>query len=309
MKMAFSGFANRMKFGSQTLSPVQPTNLSDGISKENLTEEPISENSVGEKPQSLAAANEAGKGRFTNLTKSIGNTLSGFQEITAKANIPKVEGFLTRESAENQTEAVNSTETSSHVGKFTKFTKSIGGSLSGLRETAAQQTKVSEKNVNLSSENNTDKEAEGATSADIFTDEGRFAKVSKSLSGIGLLHSKVDPIYVKKASEGDKPELRQPTPRNSSWGKNLLDDGPRQETRFQRLKEVGSGSLEELKEEELISFDDGSNEAKANIAVGEEDKSNVLFDDENEMSFADVPLTEDEVNMSGIEGENEGKEG
>merc|ERR1711957_630519 len=88
-------------------------------------------------------------------------------------------------------------------------------------------------------------------------------------------------------------------------------------TEFQRLKEEGSDSLGNsflrkhrgLKEEESISFDDDSNKAKdAGAVSGGGGKLNVLFSD-SDNSFADVPLTDDEVNSNVIQEETKGEEG
>merc|ERR1712194_31174 len=290
-----------------------------GVEKGNLAKEQIAEKSMGEKPESRVAGDAAGGGKFTSFTKSISGTLSGLRESTANVQVSEEGGE--KESAEKQAKTTTSTGNPPGAGRFTKFTESISGSLSGLRETTAH-AKVTEENEGRVSKKSAEEQTKGATSADNSTEGGRFTKISKSFSGIGLLQAKADSTDPKKSSEGDKTEsMTQRTLAsigNSSLGKLLLEDAPRPKTRFQRLKEEESDSLvnsssrklQGLKAEEVMSFEDGSNEAKdASAASGEESESNALFDDENEIAFADVPLSDDEVNTDGVQEEAEGMEG
>jgi len=307
-KISFSGFANRIKLGQQ--SAAQPTNPSDKAAEGKVSEEKkdsTSEKSEEEPKTGVTRDNAADGGRFTKFTKSIGGTLSGLRETAADDKVSEEnEDSIPKKSEEEEVKTITSTDNATNGGRFTKFTKSIGGTLSGLRETAADD-KVSEENEDSIPKKSEEEEVKIVTSTDNPIDAGRFTKFSKSiggsLSGLRLSHSKSDSSDPKKSSEGEEPDSMTKALSsigNSSLGKLLLEDEPRPKTRFQRLEE-----------EESISFDDDNNEAKASSTNSQEGgELNDLFDDDSAKDeFADVSLSDgDEEETGDVEEKPDGDE-
>jgi len=329
IKMSFSGFTNRIKLGQRSAD--QPTIPSDEAAEGNVSEpkkDPIPETSGEKEPETEDSTDKpADGGRFTKFTKSLGGTLAGLRETTVDVKSPREKSYSISEkseekeietddltdkpddggkftkftksfggtlaglrettadvkaskekedlvlekSEEKETETEDSTEKNTDRGKFTDFTKSFGGTLAGLRETAAND-KDSEENEGSNSQKGGDKEAKPVASTDSPTDVGRFTKFTKSFGGLSLLQSKVDSADQKKSAEREEPgpvAKRITELGKSSMGKYLFEDEPKPKTRFQRLDA-----------EESISFDIDDDAGK---------KSN---SDSQEDTFADISLTE-----------------
>lgn len=170
--------------------------------------------------------------------------------------------------------------------KFSKLTKSLGDSISELREKAADSKEV------------TDAVAGEVTKV---TDEGgSFSKFSKSVSGSfsgirkqpfgSAVQSK--PESTVKNSTGEESEISKTL---VALGKFLTEDEPRPKTRWQRLAE-----------EEAISFDEGSVGTKtvSTDESNEGDKQPTLFSGSHPESvtskdqslFVDVSLSASDEN-------------
>jgi len=93
-------------------------------------------------------------------------------------------------------------------GRFAKFTRSVSGTLSGFRETTAN-AELTKENVTISKKS-TEEQTAKVTSTNNPQNAEKFAKFSRSLSGIRLMPSKVSSVDQKKDANRDKLES-QPT--------------------------------------------------------------------------------------------------
>eukprot|EP00571_Detonula_confervacea_P002557 CAMPEP_0172319628 /NCGR_PEP_ID=MMETSP1058-20130122/38166_1 /TAXON_ID=83371 /ORGANISM="Detonula confervacea, Strain CCMP 353" /LENGTH=1607 /DNA_ID=CAMNT_0013034711 /DNA_START=38 /DNA_END=4861 /DNA_ORIENTATION=+ len=217
---------------------------------------------------------------FTNRIKLGQQSAAQPPKPVDKASEAKVTEEKNAEKSEEEDSKVGaSTDNPADGGRFGKFTKSIGGSLSGLRDKAAEAKVSDEKKDSV--------KAKTVTSADNPTDVGKFSKFTKSIGGsisgirnqparqnpfASMMHSKPESTNPKDDFEGSLYSL----------GKLMLEDEPLPKTRFQRLEA-----------EESISFDDDNEEVKtASTQPQEGSELNDLFGDPTKELFADVSLTD-----------------
>ncbi|KAL7553365.1 hypothetical protein ACHAWF_016643 [Thalassiosira exigua] len=311
-QMSFSSFANRIKVGQQ--SPQNPKDKpADARTSEEASDSATDDSKDSEPKQGNTPAGSSDVGKFTKLTMSIGSGLSGLREKATEVSKDRKEkeeadqetsgggevgaeaksGSETEKDTHEESKQAASTDNPVVGGRFAKFTKSIGGGLSGLRERAAV---VPEKNEVMGSvaETSEGKEVKKITSTDTpSADGGRFTNFttsfgggfsglrsqtrqnpSSSISSSNPESSAAGPPASAKGSQGDETgsmakSLTALT--QTSIGKMLLQDEPRPMTRFQRLAA-----------EESISFD----EETATASSTDSQKAGELGD----LYFADVSL-------------------
>lgn len=95
-----------------------------------------------------------------------------------------------------------------HGGRFAKLTRSVSGTLSGFRETTAN-AELAKENFTISKKSTEERRAK-VTSTNNPQNAEKFAKFSRSLSGIRLMPSKVSSVDQRKDANRDKLES-QPT--------------------------------------------------------------------------------------------------
>ena len=155
--------------------------------------------------------------------------------------------------------------------KFGKLTKSLGESISELREKGDESKHTDGNGINdtVSTEVSKGKE-----------DGGSFTKFSKSVSGsfsgirkpafTSLLQSKPESTGAKSSTVEESSEI---TKKLVAFGKFLTEDEPRPKTRWQRLEE-----------EEAISFDEhsaGTTTVSTDESIEAHDKQTTLFSGED----------------------------
>eukprot|EP00581_Thalassiosira_minuscula_P009722 CAMPEP_0183708464 /NCGR_PEP_ID=MMETSP0737-20130205/4787_1 /TAXON_ID=385413 /ORGANISM="Thalassiosira miniscula, Strain CCMP1093" /LENGTH=1717 /DNA_ID=CAMNT_0025936357 /DNA_START=82 /DNA_END=5235 /DNA_ORIENTATION=- len=217
-KISFSGFANRIKLGQQAAE--QSENPPEKADDDKVSEEEKDSSSENndEKPHvGGTASSGVARDKLTKFTKSFGDTLSGLRDTAANAKISKDSGdSVPTKSEEEEANAAISTENATDVGRFSKFTKSIGGGLSGLRTLNPKADSADAKTI-ISEGEETDSVSK---SADIEPKASAASSVSKAISSLG----------------------------DTSLGKMLLQDEPRAKTRFQRMQGEESISFQEDEE-------------------------------------------------------------
>jgi len=185
-KMSFSGFANRIKLGQR--SGDQSTNSSDEAAEGEVSKE--KEDTIlemSEEKETETEANSSDKpmdeGRFTKFTKSIGGTLAGLREPAADAKVSdETKDSTSEEDAEKDPKMGDTTSNHADGGRFTKFTKSFGGTFARLPESSVD-VKVPKEKEDSAPENSGEEDSKAGDSAQGSVDGGRFAKFTKSIGG------------------------------------------------------------------------------------------------------------------------------